>query len=130
MKYTKFKEILHFTIFGSDDALRGTASSFSTVALGRTSDAKTLSFSSTPFTDVILSNFARILIQCANLPSTGDVEGCSGKLAAPFTIRRSFTNDKIIDSQNNGTNPLLFFIVQKAMISSKTMTPMFFLMIP
>ncbi len=116
MKYTKFKEILHFTFFGSDDELRGMASSFSTtppisIALGGASDTKTLRFRFTPFNDVILSNFARIVIQCVNIPATGDVVGDAGTLGAPFTIRTtSITNYKSFDSQNNGTNPLLTFL--------------------
>jgi hypothetical protein len=115
MKYTKFKEIIHLTFFGSDDELRGMPSSFSTtspisIALGSTSDTKTLRFRFTPFNDVILSNFARIVIQCANLPAIGNVVGGGGILAAPFTIRTtSITNNKSFDSQNNGTNPLLIF---------------------
>ena len=69
MKYTKFKQILHLSFFGSDDELRGTVSSFSitspiSIALGSASDTKTLRFRFTPFNDVILSNFARIVILC------------------------------------------------------------------
>ena len=115
MKYLKYKEIIHLTFFGSDDELRGRASSFSTtspisIALGSASDTKTLRFRFTPFNDVILSNFARIVIQCATLPSTVDVVGGGGILAAPFTIRTtSITNYKSFDSENNGTNPLLIF---------------------
>jgi hypothetical protein len=120
MKYTKFKEILHFTFFGSDDELRGRASSFSTtspisIALGCASDTKTLRFRFTPFNDVILSNFARIVIQCVNIPATGDVVGGGGTLEAPFTVRTtSLTNYKNFDSQNNGTNPLLLFYSSKS----------------
>lgn len=115
MKYTKYKEIIHISLFGYDDELRGMPSSFSTtspisLALGSTSDTKTLRFRFTPFNDVILSNFARIVIQCANLPAIGNVVGGGGILAAPFTIRTtSITNYKSFDSQNNGTNPLLIF---------------------
>jgi hypothetical protein len=120
MKYTKFKQILHLTYFGYDDELRGTASSFSitspiSIALGSASDTKTLRFRFTPFNDVILSNFARIVIQCVNIPFTGDVVGGGGNLEAPFTIRTtSLTNYKNFDSQNNGTNPLLMFYSSKS----------------
>jgi hypothetical protein len=115
MKYTKYKDIIHLTFFGIDDELRGRASSFSTtspisIALGCTSDTKTLRFRFTSFNDVILSNFARIVIQCVNIPATGDVVAGAGTLEAPFTIRTtSITNYISFDSQNNGTNPLSIF---------------------
>ena len=115
MKYTKYKEILHLTFFGYDDELRARVSSFSTtnpisIALGSTSDTKLLRFRFTPFTDVILSNYSRIVIESICIPSTNSVVGNAGILEAPFTIRTtSLTNYKSYDSQNNGINPFLLF---------------------
>lgn len=115
MKYTKFKEILHLTFFGYDDELRNRASSFSltnpiSIASGSASDTKLLRFRFTPFTDIILSNYARIVIECICIPATANVLNGGGVLSAPFTIRTtSLTNYKSYDSQNNGINPFLLF---------------------
>ena len=120
MKYTKYKEIIHISLFGYDDELRGMASSISltspiSIALGGISDTKRLRFRFTPMNDVILSNYARIVIECANLPAMANVVTGAGSLQAPFTIRTtSLTNYKSFDSQNNGTNPLLIFYSNKS----------------
>jgi hypothetical protein len=120
MKYTKYKEIIHISLFGYDDELRGMASSISltspiSIAFGGLSDTKRLRFRFTPMNDVILSNYARIVIECANLPAMANVVTGAGSLQAPFTIRTtSLTNYKSFDSQNNGTNPLLIFYSNKS----------------
>lgn len=120
MKYTRFKEIVHQTFFGYDDELHNLASSISltspiSVALGGTSDTKRLRFRFTPINDVILSNYARICIQCVNTPSIANVVTGAGSLQAPFTIRTtSITSYKSFDSQNNGANPLLIFYSNKS----------------
>ena len=120
MKYIRFKELVHLTLFGYDDENRGVPSSFSvtsplSIANGSTSDTKRLKFRFTPMNDVILSNYARIVIECVNIPNTNVVVGGGGILEAPFTIRTtSITNYKSFDSQNNGTNPLLVFYSDKS----------------
>ena len=117
MKYTRFKELVHITFFGYDEELRCVPSSFSvtsplSIANGSTSDTKRLKFRFTPMNDVILSNYARIVIECVNIPNTNVVVGGGGILVAPFTMRT--TNYKSFDSQNNGTNPLLVFYSDKS----------------
>ena len=120
MKYIRFKELIHLTAFGYDDEQRGAVSSFSvthplSIAAGSTNDTKRLKFRFNPMSDVILSNFARIVIECVNIPTIGSVVGGAGILEAPFTIRTtSITNYKSFDSQNNGTNPLLIFYSDKS----------------
>jgi len=120
MKYTRFKEIIHLTFFGADDELHNVASSFSltspiSIAAGSASDTKRIRFRFTPMNDVILSNYARICIECVNIPYTGNVLGGVPVLEAPFTIRTtSITSYKSYDSQNNGTNPLLIFYSDKS----------------
>jgi len=120
MKYTRFKEIIHMTLFGYDDELRNTASSISlkspiSIAAGSTSDNKRLRFRFNPMNDVILSNYARIVIECVNIPATANVLANNGVLSGPWTVRTtSITNYKSFDSQDNGTNPLLIFYSDKS----------------
>jgi hypothetical protein len=118
MKYIRFKELIHLTCFGYDDENRGAASSISLtspLSAGSTSDTKRLKFRFTPINDVILSNFARIVIECVNIPNTANVVAAAPVLTAPFTVRTtSITNYKSFDSQNNGTNPLLIFYSDKS----------------
>lgn len=120
MKYTKFKEIVHLTFFGYDDELRNTASSITltspiSTAGNGTTDTKRLRFRFNPMNDVILSNYARIVIECVNIPNTASVLANNGLLLAPWTVRTtSITNYKSYDSQNNGTNPLLIFYSDKS----------------
>ena len=119
MKYTKFKEIVHLTYFGADDEKRNIASSFSveaplSIANGSLSDTKRLKFRFIPMNDVILSNYARIVIECINIPDLANVIN-GGVLLSPFTIRTtSITTYKSFDSLNNGTNPLLIFYSDKS----------------
>ena len=91
------------TYFGVDDEKRNVASSFSveaplSIAGGSTSDTKKLKFRFTPMNDVILSNYACIVIECVNIPDVAHVVN-GGVLLSPFTIRTtSITTYKSFDS--------------------------------
>ena len=64
--------------------------------------------------DVMLSNYARIVIECVNVPETAVVLN-GGLLLSPWTVRTtSISNYKSFDSQDNGTNPLLIFYSNKS----------------
>jgi hypothetical protein len=116
VKYTKFKEIVHLTFNGYDDLFRGNNSSLSlrhplSVANGATEDTKILRWNFTPMNDVILSNYARIVLECVNMPSNITITGNNAfTLASPYTFRTpSITTNKSFDSANGGTNSLLIF---------------------
>ena len=116
VKYSQFKEIVHLTFNGYDDLLRGNNSSLFlkhplSIANGATADTKILKWNFTPMNDVILSNYARIVVEIVNMPSNITITG-NGlfTLASPFVIRSpSITTHKSFDSANNGTNSLLIF---------------------
>ena len=113
MKYKQYKEIIHLTFFGYDDELRGSASSLPlthplSIANHAVNDTKVLRFRFNPITDVILTNHARVVIECATIPTNLSITGNAGNvLVAPLTIRTSsITPYKSFDTANNGFNPL------------------------